>query len=252
MRTESTAKTKRRWLLATTIKFLCIPFLYAIPLICLDNANAETNLTYIAVVFFWGILWWFSLRHWAYKKGGTKLLSTCLILGTLGCLKTLLEGIKGFTFSNTATILYIIILILDLAVFIWWALLSDKLIKINKTFGEACKSKTKSPSKKKTNNGYHIVKSMLNDSHNLKRGIHRVGFVISVILSIPTAIVLLCAAIGDFTRLHLSDVIGGTLVVILLFLVPLLLSKGISWIIEGFQTSHLPATSHKQSQPKNE
>ncbi|MGD2169225.1 MAG: hypothetical protein PVI40_03170 [Chlamydiota bacterium] len=91
-----------------------------------------------------------------------------------------------------------------------------------------------------------FLKAFVNDKNPIKRGFHRIGFAIGITLSsIAILIEFIIAISGGFSYYHKPDeviqlIVLTTLTPIVLLFIPIIVAKGIGWVIEGFQDSNQP------------
>jgi hypothetical protein len=92
-----------------------------------------------------------------------------------------------------------------------------------------------------------FLKKFSNEGNHVKRGIHRIGMLISFILS---GAMFLIGIFWIFESSPSEVIFALSFTVILtvvFFALPILLAKGIGWIVEGFQRSNKINESPKES-----
>lgn len=126
-------KLRKNWLFIAFIKYLGLPIL-ALALIGILSTKFDFDeKIFYGYIFFLiaGIIWLPILYYRAYKKYGTILLGLFLIIGPFAMLKSLLESFSALTQLKAPMHEYLLILV-DLAVFVWWYVLCYNMRKLNK------------------------------------------------------------------------------------------------------------------------
>jgi len=247
------AKNIRKHWLFSFLGLGCISFLvYLFPLISRTNLfhPIDYNIATIAEMF--GVfIWSWITYHCAYRKRGTGWLMWVLISAPMIVLHDILKGDNQEVIQHLLyfhPVVFFITLI-PLAGISWFWFNSLRLRKLNLR-------RKKSPSKsiKQIQTFFHLslqklqkhklftkyfsfIKKMANDKNNLKRGIYRIGILISFIFSgITLFIGTMCILGFGFENLFITFLFTVFLI-LLFFVLPLLLASGLAWIVEGFQKS---------------
>ncbi|MBU4348082.1 hypothetical protein KJ671_01065 [Patescibacteria group bacterium] len=85
---------------------------------------------------------------------------------------------------------------------------------------------------------FYLLKAMVNDKNNIKRGLYRIGIVFGIILALFVFVVgfiMICVSYSDFSTLILSIFFILFPLILLTFSISLLVTKSMGWIFEGFQ-----------------
>lgn len=127
---QSEGRFRKHWLLSTACFVIFCPLvLFAFRTIAYGDAFLPKHLLFVAPITYIirGVICLMIIWHCAYRKCGTKLLTFLLIV----CPFKILSSIQQFL-KKPFDVWDVVILSIEIALFLWWFLLSLKMKTVNK------------------------------------------------------------------------------------------------------------------------
>ena len=163
-----------------------------------------------------------------------------------GSIRTLLEFSQLIKEDKTAGIISIVI---AGPFYVWWCVESYRLRKINIKYASQVRAlkevskKEPQPKRLRTANAFkkifHLIKQTANNSTGFERGASRTGIVLGILFSSFTLIagIYIAFAIYPYTfgTIFFRIFFIVTPLSLLIFIIPILLAKAITWIVIGFK-----------------
>lgn len=230
-----TSKIRKRWLVSF---FVLIAFLYSLDLFVFlygdHDDSVKSGIEMLVTIPIWG---WITF-HCSYRKRGTAWLMWILLVQPLLVIKEIVTSLPEDG-SVGGLVYFLWAILLAVYGFFWFNCFKYRQENLLlRKFPERIVLIQKNPAKAPLLLAklLRLLKQMCSDQNPLKRGINRIGMVISLMLSGITFLVgIFCVFSEGFSDLYMT-VPFTLLFTTLFFSLPLLLAKGIGWIAEGFQS----------------